>query len=106
MNSSIAGFSKTKGPERTYEQQARISRFSYWVPSSWTPHRSPSQEDCNRESHFVTTKQHLSKIEDPGSYALGLLTRWTKAVTQISSWLVQMIRKEFQGPGLIDVMVY
>lgn len=74
--------------------------------ASWTPHRSPSQEDCNRESHFVTTKQHLSKIEDPGSYALGLLTRWTKAVTQISSWLVQMIRKEFQGPGLVDVMVY
>lgn len=71
---SSANFSKTKGPERTYEQQARTSRFSYWVNlrmsnplASWTPHRSPPQEACNRETHFVATKQYLNKIEDPGN---------------------------------------
>lgn len=35
--------------------------------ASWTPHRSPPQEACNRETHFVATKQYLNKIEDPGN---------------------------------------
>lgn len=76
-----------------------MPRFSYWVNlkmsnplASWPPHQSPSLEDCNKETHFKATKQYLNKIEDPGGYAVGLLTRWTTAVTQISSWRVQMIR--------------